>query len=44
MSVIPPTKNAALIVDDFISYATLHLSTISGVINTVSLYPPLGTP
>jgi hypothetical protein len=44
MSVIPPTKNAALVVDDFISYATLHLSTISGVINTVSLYPPLGTP
>ena len=44
MSVIPPTKNAGLIVDDFISYATLHLSTVSGVINTVSLYPPVGTP
>jgi len=44
MSVIPPTKNAALIVDDFISYATLHLSTVSGIINTVSLYPPIGTP
>jgi hypothetical protein len=44
MSVIPPTKNAGLIVDDFISYATLHLSTVSGIINTVSLYPPLGTP
>jgi hypothetical protein len=44
MSVIPPTKKASLIVDDFISYATLHLSTVSGVINTVSLYPPIGTP
>jgi hypothetical protein len=44
MSVIPPTKNSALIVDDFISYATLHLSTVSGIINTVSLYPPIGTP
>ena len=44
MSVIPPTKNSAIIVDDFISYATLHLSTVSGIINTVSLYPPLGTP
>ena len=44
MSVIPPTKNTALIVDDFISYATAHLSTVSGIINTVSLYPPIGTP
>lgn len=44
MSVIPPTKNAAIIVDDFISYATLHLSTVSGIINTVSAYPPFGTP
>ena len=44
MSLIPPTKNTALIVDDFISYATLHLSTVSGIINTVSLYPPVGTP
>lgn len=44
MSVIPPTKKASLIVDDFISYATSHLSTVSGVINTVSLYPPNGTP
>ena len=44
MSVIPPTKNTAIIVDDFISYATLHLSTVSGIINTVSAYPPFGTP
>jgi hypothetical protein len=44
MSVIPPTKKTSVIVDDFISYATLHLSTVSGVINTVSLYPPIGTP
>ena len=44
MSALPPTKNAAVIVDDFISYASLHLSTVSGIINTVSLYPPVGTP
>ena len=44
MSVIPPTKKTSVIVDDFISYATLHLSTVSGIINTVSLYPPIGTP
>jgi hypothetical protein len=43
MSVIPPTKNAALIVDDFIMYATAHLSTISGIANTISAYPPYGT-
>ena len=44
MSVIPPTNNAALIVDDFIMYATSHLSTVSGVANTISSYPPVGTP
>ena len=44
MSIIPPTKNSALIIDDFIMYATQHLSTVSGVINTVSSYPPVGTP
>ncbi len=44
MSVIPPTNNPTLIIDDFINYATAHLSTLSGVINTISLYPPIGTP
>lgn len=44
MAAIPPTKNTALIVDEFIRYATAHLSTVSGIANTVSLYPPLSTP
>lgn len=39
MSVIPPTNNTNLIIDDFIRYATAHLTTVSGVITTVSLYP-----
>lgn len=44
MSIIAPTNNTGIIIDDFINYATAHLSTISGVVNTVSLYPPVGTP
>lgn len=44
MSAIPPTKNPALIIDDFILYATSHLSTVTGIVNTISLYPPIGTP
>lgn len=44
MSIISPNNNTSLIIDDFINYATAHLSTIGGVINTVSLYPPLQTP
>jgi len=44
MSVIQPTNSTGLIIDDFINYAIAHLSTISGVINTISLYPPLQTP
>jgi predicted chitinase len=44
MSVIEPTNSTGLIIDDFINYANAHLSTISGIINTISLYPPLQTP
>ena len=44
MSIIAPNNNTTLIIDDFINYATAHLSTIGGIINTVSLYPPLQTP
>lgn len=44
MSAIQPTKNPALIIDDFILYATSHLTSVSGIVNTVSLYPPTGTP
>jgi putative chitinase len=44
MSLIRPNNNSEIIVDDFILYATTHLNTISGVVNTISLYPPIGTP
>ena len=44
MSAIQPTDNTALIVDEFISYATNHLNSVKGTIYTVSLYPPIGTP
>jgi hypothetical protein len=44
MSAIQPTNNTGLIVDEFIRYATIHLTTVSGMANTVSLYPPLSTP
>jgi hypothetical protein len=44
MSLLQPTNNTSIIIDDFIAYATAHLQTVGGVINTVSLYPPLGTP
>ena len=37
MSVIPPNNNTTLIIDDFINYATAHLSTVTGIINTISL-------
>ena len=44
MSALQPTNNSELIVNDFIQYAQSHLATVSGIVNTVSLYPPLGTP
>ncbi len=44
MSIISPTKNTSLIIDDFIQYATQHLTTVSGVANTISLYPTAPTP
>lgn len=44
MAAIPPTKNTSLIIDEFIRYATTHLTTVSGVAFTISLYPPTGTP
>jgi hypothetical protein len=44
MSAISPTKNTGLIVDNFIAYATQHLTTVGGTISTTSLYPPTGTP
>ena len=44
MSILSPNNNSGLIIDDFINYAKAHLSTIGGVVNTISLYPPLATP
>ncbi len=44
MAAIPPTNNTGLIVDEFIRYATIHLTTVSGMATTVSLYPPASTP
>lgn len=39
-----PSNATTLMVDQFIAYAKVHLTTISGMFNTVSLYPPLSTP
>jgi putative chitinase len=44
MSLIPPNNNSELIINDFILYATGHLASVSGIINTVSLYPAAPTP
>jgi GH24 family phage-related lysozyme (muramidase) len=46
MSAVNPTQVTGLIVDEFIRYAQAHLSTVSGVINTISLYQvgPVPTP
>jgi len=44
---VPPTQpsnSTSPFIDLFISTATTHLSTISGIINTVSLYPTAPTP
>jgi GH24 family phage-related lysozyme (muramidase) len=44
MAAINPTDNTSLIVDEFIRNATTHLTTVSGIVNTLSLYPPIPTP
>jgi hypothetical protein len=41
---IQPTNSTTPFIDLFISTATLHLSTITGIINTVSLYPTVPSP
>ena len=41
MAAINPTDVTALIVDEFIRNATTHLTTISGIVNTLSIFPPL---
>jgi putative chitinase len=44
MSLIPPNKYNETIVNDFILYATGHLATVGGIINTISLYPAAPSP
>jgi hypothetical protein len=39
-----PTKSKTLLTDLFVLAATIHLQSISGLITTTSLYPPIGTP
>ena len=41
---IPPTENTVPFVDLFISIATAHLTTISGIINGTSMYPTAPSP
>ena len=41
---ITPMNNTSIFVDLFISAATTHLSTIGGLINTISLYPATPSP
>ena len=41
---LSPTDNNELIIDQFINAATLHLTTISGLIQTTSLYPSAPSP
>jgi hypothetical protein len=40
----PPNNTPTLFIDSFILAATTHLSTISGIINTTSLYPSVPSP
>ena len=40
----PPNNTPTLLIDSFILAATIHLSTISGIINTTSLYPSVPAP
>jgi surface antigen len=41
---IRPTDNTGLIVDQFILAATIHLTTVAGVVQTTSLYPAVPSP
>jgi hypothetical protein len=41
---ITPNDNTGLIVDQFILAATIHLTTVSGVVQTTSLYPAVPSP
>jgi hypothetical protein len=41
---LPPNDNNGLLVDQFILAATIHLTTVSGLIQTTSLYPSVPAP
>lgn len=41
---IPPNDNTGILVDQFILAATIHLTTVSGLIQTTSLYPAAPAP
>lgn len=41
---LQPSSSSDQFIDKFISAARQHLTTVGGIINTLSLYPPLGTP
>lgn len=41
---LSPSPSTETFIDNFISLAQQHLTTVGGIINTISLYPPLGTP
>ena len=40
----PPNNSASLMIDQFVVAATVHLLSVSGVVNTVSLYPSVPSP
>ena len=41
---VPPMQNVRIFLKTFTSFAKIHLTTLQGICNTISLYPPLGTP
>jgi hypothetical protein len=42
--IVPPVNTTSVIIDNFILAATIHLTTVTGIANTISTYPPIGTP
>lgn len=44
MAAIPPSKPTTKIIEEFIRYAQRHLSSVSGVINTTSIFPSVPSP
>lgn len=44
MTILQPTTETKLLIDDFIQYATQHLTTVTGRIDTLSMYPTVPVP